>query len=393
MKLWKHAWAILVVIMTVAALVWSVAGVAAGSGRSAGLPNLGQGDVEFQVVELPPVADTYIHSWFPATNYGTAWTLTLRSGDVAAPMFKFDVSGLPDTPSLAIAEASLKVFVVSRTNVSDVSTRVYPLLRPWTGAGVTWAVAEPGVAWAKPGANGATDRGEGGAPVTLAGAGIWVTYDVTAMVRGWALGGLANNGMVVKAGDEAAVNYQFASAEHGQAALRPVLRIVYTELPDVLPTIPPTITPTPMPAVSVVKTGPLGPLELDGYNTLQYTIVVHNPGPLDVSSVVVTDVIPLGTEVITATNGGAYVPVESLVVWNVGALGADESVSLGVTLGVPAWVKAEGNVVNLAKASCTECTQSSQDFWEVPVFMGPTPTPMTMWFVELHNGSGWAPRN
>jgi uncharacterized repeat protein (TIGR01451 family) len=208
------------------------------------------------------------------------------------------------------------------------------------------------------------------------------------------MGTLDNNGLIIKANDGAAVNYQFASKDNDQAALRPMLRIVYTELPDGQPTIaPPTVTPTPMPAVNVDKTGPLGPLQLDGYNILQYTIVVRNPGPLDVTNVVVTDVIPLGTEVISATHGGAYIPVESLVVWNLGAMEAGQAVSLGVNLGVPAWVKKDGNVVNLARAYCTECTQVSQDFWEVPVFMGPTPTPVIMYLVEMHKRSGWAPRN
>lgn len=394
MKLTKHAWATTVVALTVVALVWSVAGVAATGDRAAAVPNLGQGDVSFEVLELAPTADTYIHSWFPGTNYGTAWTLTLRSGDVAAPMFQFDLSGLPASPRLAIAEAKLQVFVTARTNASDISTIVYPLLRPWSGAQVTWANAQAGEPWAKPGANGPADRGEGVSPKTLSGAGMWVSYDVTTIVRGWALGGLENNGLMIKANDGAAVNYQFASMENDQATLRPMLRIVYTELPDVQPTIvPPTATPTPVPAVSVDKTGPLGPLQLDGYNTLEYTIVVRNSGAADVTNVVVTDVIPLGTELISATHSGAYVPVESLVVWNLGTLEAGQDVSLGVTLGVPAWVKQDGNVVNLARAYCTECTQLSQDFWEVPVYMGPTPTPVIMWLVEMHNRSGWAPRN
>ena len=83
-------------------------------------------------------------------------------------------------------------------------------------------------------------------------------------------------------------------------------------------------------------------------DTIVYTISVANAGPDDASDVIVTDVLPGGvTYVSSASNVGSYDPATGR--WDVGTLGAGETVSLEITVEVVG----TGTITNTASVAST----------------------------------------
>jgi uncharacterized repeat protein (TIGR01451 family) len=75
--------------------------------------------------------------------------------------------------------------------------------------------------------------------------------------------------------------------------------------------------------------------------TFQYDIVVSNNGPADATGVVVVDTLPAGVTFVSASAG--CVNTADVVTCNVGALAADASITLSITVVAP---DVEGDLVN-----------------------------------------------
>ena len=64
--------------------------------------------------------------------------------------------------------------------------------------------------------------------VTTSGVGKWYSLDLTAAVAGWVSGSVANQGVLLRAPSTSSTAlYYFASAESGNATLRPRLVVKY----------------------------------------------------------------------------------------------------------------------------------------------------------------------
>ena len=349
-------------------LLMAVGGVGAEQGPA--VEDVRPEDLVFQTVSITATADTTIHSWHPTTNYATECTLLLRSLDTSAAMLKFDLSSVPPAEGMVVAQALLKVYVNTRSNNLPMWVQACAVKRPWVAAEATWVNADASTEWELPGCNGSTDRETDCCDVAeFSKASAWIAVDATDIVRSWLGGGLPNNGIVLKSLPGGSVDYVLAGSDYWRASLRPKLEILFTELPP--------------PPLRIQKTGPSGPLWVGEYDTIVYDIKVCNPGSDDVDGVVVTDVLPLGTEFLSCTSGGAYDNETNLVTWEIGGLGAGVTQTVNLTLSFPTWVKEDGTIVNLVLASFPESEGVAEAHWEIPV-LAPTPGPTpTRWKLYL----------
>lgn len=198
--------------------------------------------------------DTFLDWWAQNTNYGSGETLNLRGGnydygrqDIRSPLIRFDLSPLPTGAS--VHSARLELYLTWRSNAGSAYFSPYQVVRPWNESGATWQRATSSVYWGQPGCNDtstdrlpdATDMVQPPPDIT----GVWVTLDVTDMVRAWAANPESNLGMLLHDEGGNSVEYDFASSEHSSASLRPKLVIQYWD--DAAPTATPTATPTDTP--------------------------------------------------------------------------------------------------------------------------------------------------
>jgi hypothetical protein len=108
---------------------------------------------------------------------------------------------------------------VTRTAPSGIA--VSAVTTPWTELDATWLRASANTPW--------FDRGgdyNREAAVLSLGGGATVTGDLTGLVRAWADGSVPNRGIMLRSQGS---TVDFASSDHAEAALRPVLTITYRE--------------------------------------------------------------------------------------------------------------------------------------------------------------------
>ena len=104
-------------------------------------------------------------------------------------------------------------------------------------------------------------------------------------------------------------------------------------------------------------------------DAVAYTITYANDSPVNVTNVVVTDVLPAGLTFVSATGGGSYNSGTRTVTWNLGSLAAGSgasSVVLNTTIDNPFSSSAAIPVVNTASIASTETSASSSS---VPVYV------------------------
>lgn len=205
--------------------------------------------------------DTWINGWSVDSNYGSDTRLIVRSDDWMASLLKFDLSALP--ANAYVTSAALQVYIEGRSNSYTVDVSAYKMRREWLAGQATWKQARTNQPWGAPGANDTTvDRD--GTPADhqlFASTGVWMSFDVTDMVREWAANPAANYGLVLKgAKGGAGVEYRLASGEYSNASLRPKL-VIHYRLDGTAPTATPipTATPTSAPATPTPTRTPTNP--------------------------------------------------------------------------------------------------------------------------------------
>jgi hypothetical protein len=163
---------------------------------------------------LAPVADTYIYSTAPTTNYGSATTLIVgtQSAGTGRALFRFNLSAIPS--GATVLSASFNAYVVSGSTT--------PVTQDVELKRIDTAWVESSVVW--------------GAPLTYTGAsnvlGVgtaasYATWDVTSLVQWW-VNGNTNNGLALMSKNEAIVGWRgFASKESTSPLNPPWLNISY----------------------------------------------------------------------------------------------------------------------------------------------------------------------
>ena len=156
--------------------------------------------------EATLVGDAHVSSAQPAVNSGTLSNLNVGGGYTA--LVQFDLGMLPaGTTAAQIAKATLRVYC----NREDVPGAVQAQLvgGAWTESGVTYATLP---------ALGVTVQ-----TAQVAGAGEFVTFDVTSAVQGWVGAPGTNFGLALVAGTGTVV--QFDSKENDETSHAPELEI------------------------------------------------------------------------------------------------------------------------------------------------------------------------
>ena len=118
-----------------------------------------------------PLADTYVSSFKPSNNYGTASELRVRAGSRnERPYLRFQVTGFR-----AVRAAHLRLWV---TDSSPQGGGVYSVANTYNGTTTTWT--ETGLFWNNAPALPASPRGSFGA----VNSGTWVELDLTSAIPG-----------------------------------------------------------------------------------------------------------------------------------------------------------------------------------------------------------------
>lgn len=150
-------------------------------------------------------------------NYGGEATLALRSGDLRAALLRFDLTGLPAGD--VVEQATLSLFVTGyATSTTTLPVSVYGVLRPWVDRETTWYNASTSELWTLAGCNGpGADRAVSPSAFgVIAGAGVWINFDLTSLAQAWVDSPESNLGVVIKAGSS--ISRPAPVAEEGEAA-------------------------------------------------------------------------------------------------------------------------------------------------------------------------------
>ena len=184
--------------------------------------------------------DTYVYQYAPGSNYCTQDGLKVGYKQQYAGLLRFDLSSIPS--DALVEQATLQLYATGWGG-TNITLGAYGLLRPFSACEATWNQAASASAWGLPGANDTNvdRRAVAESNVTTSGLNKWYDFDLSAIAQGWVSTPATNLGVLLRA-TYSAFNFQFASAEHGNAGLRPRLVITYRAAGEVTPT--PTSTAT-----------------------------------------------------------------------------------------------------------------------------------------------------
>jgi len=211
--------------------------------------------------------DTHIYGYMPGDNYCLADSLRLGYKQVYADLLRFDLSPIP--ADAIVTRATLEVYAAA-WNGTGITVGAYYITRTVNMCQATWNQASSGNLWGTSGANntGTDRRATAEATVTMNNIGRWYSWDLSAVVQGWVGGGLANNGVLLRA-DNSSGSIYLSSAQTASVGRQPKLIISYRRsgLPVATPTATatptgtpagttatPTSTPTPTPTPSATPT-------------------------------------------------------------------------------------------------------------------------------------------
>ncbi len=219
--------------------------------------------------------DAYISQSFSAENYCRSDLLQVGMGQRYAALLRFDLSSIPASSIVSMAEL---VVYARGWSGGNLTIEAYRILRGVNMCEVTWAQAHSGENWGVPGCNHTvTDRAATAEDrVTTAGVSRWYSWHLGALVQDWVDGDLANNGVLLRS-TSAGTNYSlyFAGDQALTQSQRPVLRLYYRPGGGVGPTRSPTPTTAVSPTATRVVPGITVTLQTgtDGYSGEEDTYI------------------------------------------------------------------------------------------------------------------------
>jgi len=182
----------------------------------------------------PPMADTFVFSSQPNTNFGSSTMLMVGKG--AKAYLRFNLGTLP--PKATVSKATLRLYVDAFTQRGTFDA--FEVDSGWSEIGLTAQNAPaPG------------PSATGGNPVTITAPNTnhFILLDITALAQKWVSGATANNGVVL-ALTSAAGSFAFDSKESQLTSHEPELEI--------------SLNGTPGPQGPPGPTGPVGPVGPQG---------------------------------------------------------------------------------------------------------------------------------
>lgn len=166
-------------------------------------------------VVLTAVADAYVYSAAPTTNYGAAPVLYVGSQSVSATgraLFRFNLAGIP--AGATVQGAHFQAYLVqSSASPAVLDVELKRCDATWQEMTVTWSNQPPYTA-----ANNVLGVG------LAAG---YYEWDVTSLVQTW-VSGAANHGLTLVSKNESTVGWRgFASRESAAPPNPPRLVVIY----------------------------------------------------------------------------------------------------------------------------------------------------------------------
>jgi Predicted solute binding protein len=244
-------------------------------------------------ITLNPVADAYVSSSSPTTNFGTSKTLYVDNSPIEHSYIQFNVQGLSQAPS----SVTLKIFANSTQSTGfDVSSVAD---NTWTETGINYSNA-PAFAGTKTGSSGA-----------ITTSGTFYSVDVTSLVTG---NGQVSFGLLTSS--STAIN--MSSRESGANAPQLVITVpggatptpTNTPVNTPTPTDTPASTPTPTNTPTVTNTPARSPTPTNTpVNTPTPTNTpVNSPTPTDTPANTPT---PTNTPTVTNTPANSPTPTNT----------------------------------------------------------------------------------
>lgn len=192
-------------------------------------------------------SDTYLDRWNSNTNYGYGQGLVLQKGN-RRPLLRFDLTKIPTHATVLHAELELRLY--HRSQASDITVGLFPVLRSWAEGEATWLHPTQSTSWQQPGAFGDNDIGGLAASTAISQNAGWVSWDITNLVQEWVRSPDSNFGVLLKTTSGGGSMYYFYAAQRPTPPERPQLVITYAADP-----LPPTILPTFTPTVTQLPQG------------------------------------------------------------------------------------------------------------------------------------------
>lgn len=150
--------------------------------------------------QFPPTANSFTNSGQPGTNFGGNVDLKVDGSVTKRTYIQFDLSGLPaGTVGSQISKATLVLF--PNTLNSAGTFDLFRVTSAWSEATITFNNA--------PTLAGTADV----SGVSVASANAFLSVDITALVRNWVDGVLANNGLALLPSTGSAISVFFDSKE------------------------------------------------------------------------------------------------------------------------------------------------------------------------------------
>ena len=231
-------------------------------------------------------------------------------------LLHFDLSSLGN--NIRITRAELRLYYTYALYLQEneqLRLKAYPLTAPWNEETVTWNTQPP---YDSQHLMGQTD--------VSTQVGTWITWNLDPnVVQDWIQHPNRNYGILLLSARENTKEVrlrQFVARDYNDATKHPRLVIEYQRVtPTPTPTATPIPTPTPTPRPPHVHVE-LSQIPLtDGF--IQYEIRYKNIGDLIAESVVVTNMVPVRSQVVGSLSGGQK-NERGEIVWHLGNLEPDE---------------------------------------------------------------------
>jgi hypothetical protein len=185
-----------------------------------------------------PVADSYISSGFPTSNFGSTASLFLGwngpNVDAARVLVRWDLSSIPSNANISSTFIGFFQTTISPPGDGNMDFRAQHLTSSWNETGVTW--------------NNANFLGGSSLPIgTIPGVTGWVGGPANDLVRSWVNGSVTNHGLMFTGDETSSRNRSriFNSRETGASS--PYLDVTWDVSCD---NVPPTANVQPLPQYS-----------------------------------------------------------------------------------------------------------------------------------------------
>jgi hypothetical protein len=130
-------------------------------------------------------------------GYNQSSYLYVGADGAVKSLLRFELSSIPTTAS--VSEASLAVYWRANSNGNSLTLAAHRVLQAWVDSQATRLQRQSGVNWQAAGMGSGSDylASADGAALLAGAAGVWISVDVTDMVRAWVQEPASNHGLVL----------------------------------------------------------------------------------------------------------------------------------------------------------------------------------------------------